>query len=189
MFTNVARTLAVGLALAMVGSAASAAPLEREHFQDVWSDVEEGFCDELTVRVDGDVRGSVLVVARGQDGLAYWSSSIHGTVVWTNLDTGSTLTRRFSIREMDHEVVDNGDGTLTITVLATGGDQWRGADGRLLLRNPGQIRYQILIDHGGTPDDPSDDEFLEDLGIVKGSTGRNDGEGLEFCDIVLGAIG
>ena len=28
---------------------------------------------------------------------------------------------------------------------------------------PGQVRFELLVDHGGTPSDPSDDEFLESL--------------------------
>ena len=47
-------------------------------------------------------------------------------------------------------------------------------DGKAIARNPGQSRWEILIDNNGTPQDPSDDEFLEFLGDVKGSTGRTD---------------
>jgi hypothetical protein len=39
-----------------------------------------------------------------------------------------------------------------------------------------QIRLEILVDHGGTPTDPSDDEFLSEE-LLKGSTGRSD----DFC--------
>lgn len=190
MYSTLVRGLATGLVLVVMAStAAAAAPLEKEHFQDVWSEVEEGFCDRLDVRIDGDVRGSILVVPRGRERLPYFTSAIHGTIVWTNLANGLTVTNRFAVREMDLEIVDNGDGTLTLTVLATGADQYRGPDGRLAFTNPGQIRYQLLIDHGGTPTDPSDDEFLEDLGLVKGSTGRNDTEGRDFCDDVVALIG
>jgi hypothetical protein len=52
-----------------------------------------------------------------------------------------------------------------------------GPDGKAIARNPGQLRFELLIDNGGTPTDPSDDEFLEFLGFVKGSTGRTD----DFC--------
>ncbi len=33
--------------------------------------------------------------------------------------------------------------------------------------------FELLIDHGGTPDDPSDDLEL-DFKVVKASTGRDD---------------
>ena len=70
----------------------------------------------------------------------------------------------------DLKVIDNGDGTLTITVLATGNFAVYGADGKAIARNPGQVRFQFIVDHGGTPADPSDDVELEDLGVIKGST-------------------
>jgi hypothetical protein len=81
-------------------------------------------------------------------------------------------------------VTDNGDGTLTILILATGNDVLYGEDGKAIARNPGQIRFEILVDHGGTPTDPSDDEFLADLGLVKGSTGRSD----DFCEAAVPAL-
>jgi hypothetical protein len=45
-----------------------------------------------------------------------------------------------------------------------------GEDGKAIARNPGQIRFEIDVDHGGTPNDPSDGEEL-DSRIVKESTG------------------
>jgi hypothetical protein len=56
-----------------------------------------------------------------------------------------------------------------------------GPNGKALARNPGQVRFEILIDNAGTPSDPSDDEFVEFLGLVKESTGRTD----DFCAVVV----
>ena len=81
-------------------------------------------------------------------------------------------------------MTDNGDGTLTILTLGTGNDVYYGPDGDVIGRNPGQIRSEFIVDHGGTPTDPSDDEFLVDLGIVKGSTGRSD----DFCEAAVPAL-
>jgi hypothetical protein len=81
-------------------------------------------------------------------------------------------------------ITDNGDGTITILVLATGNAVLYGEDGKALARNPGQIRFEILIDTAGTPSDPSDDEFLAFLGVVKGSTGRSD----DFCAAAVPAL-
>ena len=83
-----------------------------------------------------------------------------------------------TVRDKDQRVTDNGDGTLTILVLTTGNEVLYGEDGKAIARNPGQLRFEFLVDHGGTPTDPSDDEFLEFLGVVKDSTGRND----DFCE-------
>jgi len=89
----------------------------------------------------------------------------------------------------DLKVTDNGDGTLTILVNAAGGQRIYGPDGKLLFRDPGMVRYEFLIDHNGTPTDPEDDEFLEFLGVVKGSTGLNESEGRDFCDDIRMFIG
>jgi hypothetical protein len=37
---------------------------------------------------------------------------------------------------------------------------------------------------GGTPSDPFDDEFLADLGVVKGSTGRSE----DLCEAAVPAL-
>ena len=85
--------------------------------------------------------------------------------------------------QKDLHVTDNGDGTLTILVLATGNYTLYGEDGRAIARNPGQVRFELLIDHGGTPDDPSDDLEL-DFKIVKESTGRSD----DACEAAVPAL-
>jgi hypothetical protein len=92
-----------------------------------------------------------------------------------------------TIRDKDQRVTDNGDGTLTILVLATGNAVLYGEEGEAIARNPGQIRYELLIDHGGTPNDPSDDEFVEFLGEVKGSTGRSDDYCAAAVPVLLGS--
>jgi hypothetical protein len=183
---------AVGLALVLVLSTASAVlarPLEKEQFHESTSEVIENFCGDLTVRIDEDVRGSFLVNTRGRDGLVYFAERVHGSQVITNLANDKTFTQVFSVLNKDLKVTDNGDGTLTILVLATGSSKVYGPDGKLLFSDPGQIRFELLIDHGGTPTDPSDDEELEFLGIVKGSTGRNDLQGRDFCEDIHEFIG
>jgi hypothetical protein len=192
---KLSRTLALvgGLTALGFGTAvgpATAVPLERGHFHDSGSEVIEDFCGDLTVQFDFEADGTFLFNAHGRDGLLYSSERVHVSRSWTNVANGLTLTQVFNTNSKDLKVTDNGDGTLTILVLATGSENWFGPDGKLLFRNPGQIRFEVLIDHGGTPTDPTDDEFLADLGLVKDSTGRNDTEGLDFCaDIIHEFIG
>ncbi|CAN5440993.1 hypothetical protein BH10ACT10_BH10ACT10_17750 [soil metagenome] len=57
--------------------------------------------------------------------------------------------------------------------------------GKALARNPGQVRYEILVDDNGTPSLPDDDEFLAYVGPVKDSTGRND----DYCAAMVGYLG
>jgi hypothetical protein len=103
--------------------------------------------------------------------------SLSETGVLTSLANGKSVTQVSRDIDQDMLVTDNGDGTLTILAKSVGVDVLYSSDGEVLARNPGQTRVEVLIDHGGTPSDPSDDEFLEFLGVVKGSTGRND----DFC--------
>ena len=82
----------------------------------------------------------------------------------------------------DFKIVDNGDGTLTVETLGAGGDKWFSSAGQLRFLDTGTVRYAALVDHAGTPSDPYDDLFLEDLGLTRESTGRNDTENRDFCE-------
>jgi hypothetical protein len=169
-------------ALVLSSLPATAAPLERGQFHDVSSEVVEQFCGDLTVQIDVDLRGSFLVKTQGSDGLVYFMESIHGTVSFTNLATDKSFTNVLNFVQKDLKVTDNGDGTLTIMGMTTGSIKNYGPDGKLLFNDPGQVRFEFLVDHSGTPTDPSDDVELADLGVVFGPTGRNDTEGRDFCE-------
>jgi len=178
--------LALGVtAAAMLAAGAAAQPPFKERFHDEGTFVDEDFCG-AGITVDGTfvTDGSLLVVAHGPDGLAYFLEHLTITVVFTNRANGKTVTLTVVRVNKDLRVTDNGDGTLTILALATGNDVFYGPDGKAIGRNPGQIRFEILVDHAGTPTDPSDDVFLADLGVVKGSTGRSDG----FCETAVPAL-
>jgi hypothetical protein len=169
-----------------INGAVSAAPLDHGQFHDEFSDVVTDFCDVsgLSVQIDGVVDGKFLVNRRGRDGLAYFLEHIHVSRALTNLNNGTTISDDERTVSKDLKVVDNGDGTLTITVLATGNFVLSGADGKAIARNPGQVRFQLLVDDNGTPTDPFDDGEPEFLGFVKGSTGRSD----DFCAAAVAAL-
>jgi hypothetical protein len=172
--------LVVVLAGALGAAPAGAAPIDKGHFHDVFTEPVTS-CPGVRAVLDGDVSGSFVFVKRGP-GLAYYSESVHGTLVYTNLDTGGTFTEIFNVHSKDLKVTDNHNGTLTILVLATGSDRYLDRNGRLVLNDPGQIRFTILVDDGGTPGDPFDDEEIEgSFQVVKPSTGRNDTQGRDFC--------
>ena len=178
--------LALGAtAAAMLAVAASAEPPLKERFHDEGTFVDQDFCG-AGLTVDGTFvgDGKLLVVAHGPDGLAYFLEHLDATVTFTNRANGKTVTLTVRRVTKDLRVTDNGDGTLTILVLATGNDVLYGSDGKAIGRDPGQTRFEILVDHAGTPTDPSDDVFLADLGVVKGSTGRSD----DFCETVVPAL-
>lgn len=180
-------TLALGATAAvMLAAAASAGQIFRETFHEEETLVLTNFCDVpgLTVELAIVRDGTVHAVPHGPDGLPHFGSHVEQTEVYTNLANDKSVTAVVIGNDKDLRVTDNGDGTLTILVLATGNAVVYGEDGKAIARNPGQTRFEILIDHGGTPTDPSDDEFLAFLGVVKESTGRTD----DFCAAAVPAL-
>jgi hypothetical protein len=179
------RAAAAACGLALVGGMVAAAPaaaqpLEQGRFHDVFTDFFD--CDGTPARTDGDVSGNFNAVRHGS-GLVYFRDSVRGTLVHTNLNTGGTFTEIFTVNSRDAQVIDNGDGTLTIVVHATGSVRFYDTDGNFVLADPGQVRFQFMVDDGGTPGDPSDDEEIEgSFQIVRESTGRNDTQGRDFCE-------
>jgi hypothetical protein len=174
--------VATTLAMTVASEPLAAQPIERGHFSESLTELVD--CGDLTVRVDIDVAWAFLLTPHGRNRLAYGMETSHGEQVWTNLATGKSLIVVTNFVVKDQQVSDNADGTLTIIVKSSGGVNVFGPDGKLLFKDPGQSRSVLLIDNGGTLADPSDDVFVEDLGRIKGSTGRNDLEGRDFCDLV-----
>ena len=191
---KITRTL--GLVVVVVGLAAAASlslaglaqakPLEKETFHEEFTDVVADFCDVpgLTVQSDFVVDGRFMLNPHGPKGLAYYMEHVDISRVDTNLANGKFVILESNVTDKDLKVTDNGDGTLTILVLATGNAVLYGMDGKAIARDPGQIRFELLIDHNGTPTDPFDDEFLAFLGVVKESTGRSD----DFCAAAVAAL-
>jgi hypothetical protein len=176
--------LITGLAVAglLVSTPATAKPLDKGHFHDVFTDVYD--CNGTPAQDDGDVRINFLLNQRGgtKHPFPYYRESAHGTIVTTNLNTGGTFTQVFSNNGRDHKIVNNGDGTITITVFASGGFRAYDQNGKLVLRDPGQVRFAFDVDFNGTPGNPDDDEDIDgSFRIVRESTGRNDTQGRDFC--------
>ena len=176
--------LVAGLVLAgtlLVSTSATAKPIDKGHFHDVFTgDVYS--CDGTPAQDSGDVSGNFVFNQRGSSPFPYYRESVHGTVVTTNLETGGTYTNVFTANSRDHTIVNNGDGTITITTFASGGSRFYDTNGKLVLRDPGQFRFAVDIDYNGTPGDPSDDVDVPDsFRVVRDSTGRNDLEGRDFC--------
>jgi hypothetical protein len=180
-----AGAIAVGFTLAAAGSV-DAAPIERGSFHDEGTETLPDFCGDLDMIHSWDISGRFIGVVRGSNRLVRFQDSVRGTDVWTNSETGRSYTQIWSANTRDLKVTDNGDGTLTILIQASGGSRWYDGDGKLVLRDPGLVRFEVLVDHNGTPSNPFDDEEIAFLGVVKGSTGLNETEGRDFCeDIIL----
>jgi len=158
-----------------------AQPLERSQFRTSFDVGIKHFCGDLHIRLAFSGHGTLLLNSHGPDGLAYGVETFHGTESYTNLANGRTLTTVYNVPSKDLTVTDNGDGTLTLIAMTTGSVKVYGPEGELLFIDSGQMRVKLLIDDGGTPTDPSDDQVSTDLGVIKGSTGRNDLQSQDFC--------
>lgn len=183
----------IGLSIA-AAAPALAKPLEHDHFVDSGSEIlqigDPIFCPGVVgfpVLHEWHAEGMLLFVVHG-DGLAYGGGPARVTDTWTNTLNGKTLTVTHAGQSRDHKITDNGDGTLTIEIAVSGNQKVYGPDGARLFLDTGNFRFEILIDHGGTPGNPADDEFIRDLGLTA-QHGRTDTANRGFCEDLVTFIG
>jgi hypothetical protein len=174
------------LAALVLAAAAQAEPgrvfRETIHLDDVTE--IEGFCDtDMTVRSHFVADITRTLMPRGRDGLIYFTHRLRITETFTNVANGRYVVSTVTAIDKDLHVRDNGDGTLTILIVTTGNAVISTPDGKAIGRNPGQTRFELVVDHGGTPSDPSDDMELS-FEVVKESTGRTD----DFCGVIVPAL-
>ena len=180
--TTLAVTASVATVVAVLaGPSADAKVVGKEHFTDSFtSDVYD--CDGIPAQDSGTVRGNLTVVQRGSGAFPYFNEHVAGSVVTTNLSTGGTFTNVFSANTRDHKITDNGDGTITIVSYAAGGSRFYDQFGKLVLKDPGTVRFAFDVDYNGTPSNPEDDiEVPDSFRIVRPSTGNSDLSGRDFC--------
>ena len=160
-----AGALALGLA-----PTAGAKPYQ-ERYQWQFDNKITTFCGAgLTVDEAVIVEGRLKTHVRGGDGPEYWMDNQRVTVVYTAGDR--MVTERQTVLVKDLRFTANADETITILVMGTGNATVYDANGKAIARNPGQTRFELLVDGNGD---------VEYLGEVFGSTGRND----DFCEAVL----
>lgn len=144
-------------------------------FHDEGADLIDDFCGAsgLTVQHTFALDMFVDIVPHGPNNFDYYLQ--HG--VWTDTYTsnGKMVTAIANVTEKDQYITDNGDGTATIVILATGNATAYGPNGKAIARNPGQTRFVIYIDADGN---------LTFGNVVKDSTGRND----DFCSAAVPAL-
>lgn len=173
----VAPLLAGGLLLA-TAAPSSARVLDRWAVEVSETGTATDFCGvdglDPTYTFDATFRG--FTREQGRDKLVYYAE--RSRIVQTFTYDGMTVTDIApNTLGKDLKVVDNGDGTLSITVLMTGGNRLVGSDGKLLAKADGQVRFLLLWDL------ETDSLISEEL--IFGSTGTND----DFCEAILGHWG
>ena len=179
-----------GLAVAaLVTSSAPAGAEVLEHGRESFINIEviDDYCDlpgfpDLTVHREQRFEFTFLARSQGPDGLVYFADHIRFTTVRTNVANGKTVTTKGRFLTKDVKVTDNGDGTLTVRVATTGSDQTVNSAGKLVQNESGRTVFEVLIDHHGTPADPSDDEEIEFLGVTQDNFHIKPDR--DFCEIV-----
>ena len=125
-------------------------------------------------------QGTLTVRSRGPSGIAYFAERLERDAYNTNVETGLTVHVSQRFRPRDQRIVDNGDGTLTIHWQATFTQSDHAPDGSVAFRTAGRQTGIIVVDDGGTPSDPDDDEVIsEEYSDLYGHDGR---EGADFCE-------
>lgn len=175
--------VAVTAVTASLATPATAAPIEHGRVHDVETDVFTCESNGLPIRQDTDVVTTFMFNLRGSSPFPYLKENVHGTTTWTNLLNGGTFTNVFSSNYHDVKTTDNGDGTYTLDVYAQGGSRFYDNAGNFVMNDPGGIRFRIVIDYGGTPADPYDDNTVS-FEVLRESTGRTDTIGHDFCEDV-----
>ena len=174
-------------ALVVALPAQAAAPVVQEHYDDVFDilvptvDDEPGstFCGLLDVPLHGEVHGYFSVQSRGTSDFVYFADRFRASLIYTNPDTGLTFRVDTVGTSMDIRVVDNGDGTLTITTMFAGVQKVYAGD-ELVLMDRGVFRETFSVYHMGTVD-PDDDEDVP-LSYARQVFGPHETLGRDFCD-------
>ena len=162
----IAVAAAATLAIAAAPAVAESGPPEVQvHYSDVYdvllpdpADPAGSFCGRLTsVPLHVEIDGYFSIKDHGPNAPApYFADRFRSTLIYTNPETGLTYTVVRVRQSKDLRIVDNSDGTLTLTGLNTGSLFAYGPDGDLLGRQNGLTRETFLVDTLDTPD-PNDD--------------------------------
>lgn len=192
--TRFAAGIAAASALLLaIAAPASAAPPTIEHWSEHIEHIEQvehapDWCPEVPFDVlyTEDSHGTFRFMQRG-DGNFYGATSVTSSFSWTNVETGATFSGIRHGADKDLRVTDNGDGTITIEVQSTGPVTYYDDDGNRLFMDVGRSTGTLVIDIGGTPSDPSDDEFVS---FTPGeSTGHFETADRDFCADIMEFIG
>ena len=185
--------IGAGLMLSMgVAAPALAGPVEIVPWEDSFTHVnevgDEGWCPpeivdfEVTQTFEGSGKDRITTQ---KDGLIRFAGTYRVERTYSANDTALLAETHGNYR--DAAVVDNGDGTLTISFKdATATKTW--LDGAFLFHDTGLVEGDVLVDHNGTPTDPDDDENLGPVGAI-GLHGRFDTGDRDFCEDIAMFLG
>jgi hypothetical protein len=160
-------------------------PIERGTEPIEFSEVVVDFCgvSGLDVRVDGAGTARYRLDRRGPGGNVYFAEHVLLDVRYTNLQNQEFATSHERSTFRDVLITENTDGTHTVIAFGTGNAYVADSSGTVIGRNPGQMRWEVVVDLNETPENFDDDVVISEE-VILGSTGRND----DFCEAVVPAL-
>jgi hypothetical protein len=155
-----------------------------------FTDTATDFCGVPGLTVGGHFTGQIdghMKLINGQP-FPYFSVQTKFFDTWTG-PNGKVVTVSANRREQDATIVNNGDGTITLTQQITGAEiTITGPDGTRVI-DRGLIRVAVTVDDNGTPSNPDDDIFLSFDGVVKTAGPHPDWDpGGAFCPVAVPAF-
>lgn len=179
--TAVSATFAAVVAAAVTAVPADATVFDKEHFHDSFvSDVYD--CGGIPAVDSGEMDVTITAVLRGSGPFPLFREHFSGTAVTTNTDTGGTFTNVFVLNTHDHTIMDNGDGTITVTQIVSGSSRFYDQFGTFVLKDPGSVWFAFDLNDNGTPGDPEDDtEVPNSFRIAHASSGTSAFSERDFC--------
>jgi hypothetical protein len=173
---------ALATVLVLPGSA-FAAKTEHTTFDETFP---ENICGiDVTTHVEGVFNGFQYST---QGGFPLFKGTFHQTVTWTAAN-GKFVVASSDGMSKDFQVVDNGNGTITVyTALDGQPNVLRTATGQALVRARGRLVVATVLDYNGTPGNDEDDIFISDE-IVFNAGSHPFAEGtVNGCDLIIPAL-
>jgi len=173
--------LICGLAVAgqLVSTPATAQPLDKGHFRDVFTDVDDDFCG-TGQRID--IAGNVLVNEWQAPHKGDFKTTASGKITLTNPLTGDTAVSRFAGPTWVVNISGDPEGDHVQQVTVAGlPELWKLAHGRVLIRDAGYVVLLQTIED----DEVVDNEVL----INKGPHPDLDSDFDLFCEVMPAALG
>jgi hypothetical protein len=133
------------LAVALAAAPAAATPLERERWADHYSGPHQG-CGFTDVHHEREMSGWWKLNAARSEDTPYYMEVVKGKSSFTSLVTGRTVTYETNRMTRDMEIIDNGDGTITLIVAWSGRRIIRGPGNEVLSRTAGTTRWETVYD-------------------------------------------
>ena len=174
------------LAVVILGAApaAAAAPEEHgvEHYDVTFT--ADNLCGSGRSTAGHAVGTHNWQVRTTESGAPLVFDNFAGTTTFTAGDRSVVV--RYGGPSRDQSLVDNGDGTITLTTTTNGLiSTITDASGNAVYRETGRALVQVVIDLNGTPEDTHDDIVVSETPLA--SNGQQ-GSQEAFCDALITAL-